>query len=744
MSNDLSSLFQESDDDAFFASIEPHRVPHRIELHPPAVVIEQVHESNVHPTGHQFPPIPEPTVIHSEHLHVSHPGMARARQHSSDAAPISEPTDIHSGHLHVSHPGMGSAREPASPPSSAPMSLIAARRLNRKTEELFKPEQDIIYNKPSIGTSLPPPPMVHVASPVASMAHVAQHSAHVAPHGAYVAPAGAHMVPPTAHAVGSPSVVVPPLIAVPSHMPPAHVPAAPHVAESFGASSPVHVPGPFDMAPPPHVAEPFVAGSLNMTGPFDMAPPLHVSDSFGAASSSTLTSQFNMAPPAYLPHLSAPPMVGPAVSPRAPLHVNDPYLMAPVVPRVAAPFPHASFPVASHAPPLPESKRPSMRAIVSFGFGGRIVVAGGRLGSRVKLSTLKALLGDAKWVQDIETGPGPLGTVSGLTTECVSSFLNRPNADASFSWSSIPDSEYMSKYLLGDKFFSNLGVNLSTQYNSETLRPLLTSLVQGDMRAAIQFANTHPQVYPIVMALASIHSAEFFRESILALAANESNEWIQFSAQDRILLSVLKKTITVFASTSPLFPPIDAETLQHWKLYLALVGSFTKTGGSGGSQFLSRLGSALVAEGHVVAGQLCMLVAQPRLDSVDSVNACVCLIGVDHKRNVARLLDPYALQISEIFEYMQRLNGAPFFVGLQPFKFAYAAMLAGDLGLFDLAEKYLTVINAFVKAVPTGQFSSSFRAAIRELEDRINGATKHIVRNENSSFSALWAGILGR
>ena len=467
------------------------------------------------------------------------------------------------------------------------------------------------------------------------------------------------------------------------------------------------------------------------------------------------------------------PFSGPISQPSHPVMRSPPAIQGPFEPQTMGPSTY--FPDA-------DSRRCGLKVCVSMGFGGRVVVAGGRFGMKVGLATMEQLLPTSPWLRDMQTMPGPLGSVSDLTTEGLLSWLG-PKTDQSppglgahpqFSWEGVSDSHLLASYLschlksskrrpggtaeFASVLWQNSLVGISP--GSSILFQFVAAVVAGQMQAAIALARDMPELHPFAMAVASIHSAEFFRESILLFADSigvgaipESLVQTEF---DNHLLELLKVAITVFASTSPLHPVVSEAAVSNWKLYLALIGSLVKPGSV--NQYLIRLGDALVGRRAVIGSQLCVMIglSSIQLDSVDARNSALAMLTVDHKNpaNIPRLLDSHALQASEILEYALRRSSADpssFFVSLQPFKFAYASLLASDLGFFDLAERYLVVLAAFVRAVPTGRYSAHLRTAIRDLETRIADSKVRVnVHNAGhggisdvgqAALGALWGGI---
>jgi len=314
-----------------------------------------------------------------------------------------------------------------------------------------------------------------------------------------------------------------------------------------------------------------------------------------------------------------------------------------------------------------------------------------------------------------------------------------------------------------------------------SLERFISAIISSNLNSLMELTKSHPQLHPFAMALCSIHSAEFFRESILSFAASVGSTTQEVPNRqsliesDEMNLKILREILIIFASTSGAHKfEISDLAITHWRLYVCIIASLLKPSQAGGtpppngSLFLLRLGDELVRRGKVMAGQICILLSGSKdnvLDSVDNPNGLVCLIGVDH-RSIGRVLDPHGLLLSEMYEYSWRVNAFGFspaaapgasdppgvFASLQPFKFAYAAFLAGDLGMFDLAIKYLELVNAFLRSLPTNRYSIQLRTAMRDLEMRIMDAGFNASTNGRQSvvgisdvgqaaLGAIWGGI---
>ena len=610
------------------------------------------------------------------------------QQPASSVTPLSFTSPV--ALLSVSLPAVSPA------PGNVRPSLIAARRAQQQTSDLLQPEQDRIYKQYNPHPVVPPPP-----PPTVVPSRSAEHR------GPFDSPA-----PPAHQARHVFPIPVP--MPVPGMGSPALHPAAPSHVPLMG----------------PQALKPVIPSPVSVTGPAALNPvnPITV------------------------------PVIGRPVQPSG------------------VPFPAPAVGQIQNVPSMAAAgtaqggdRTVGLRVFCSIGFGGRIVVGGGRFGMRVGLGTIRDCLRSSprthQLMSDLETVPSALGTVSPFVTEQVLAQSFPCVQGDRFSLRSLPDSQLLWAYLqslLRPRVFGQatprqqflaglfeLGIRAVMDVNTVLFR-FVAQVVAGDLRAAIGLANECTDLFPIAMAIASIHSAEYFRESVLAFAntvgIQRSPTPLIQADSDHILLSVLKTCITAFASTvSSENVAVDQTSLvQWWKVYVSVIASLIKPGSPGdastGPSFLVRVAQTLSENGNVCAGHLCILLSGRRsqLDAVDAHDAIISVLGADHKNmsHFHRLLDPGPLVLSEAFEYAGRSPTVPFFVPLLPWKFAHASMLASDLGMFDVAERYLEIVNACLRAVPAGRYSSFFRAALRDLEDRIHGS-----RASGQSTPAAGGGI---
>lgn len=141
-------------------------------------------------------------------------------------------------------------------------------------------------------------------------------------------------------------------------------------------------------------------------------------------------------------------------------------------------------------------------------------------------------------------------------------------------------------------------------------------------------------------------------------------------------------------------------------------------------KFLTHLGNTLISPPYsdaCAAHTAYLLTGAHTLQPVDHPNELMALLGVEHKntKNFKYLLEPFALEMSEVYEYARRLCDSQFFsVSIQPFKMSYAYVLT-DLGLRQISQRYLELLVEFRKAAGSSKYSDAFRVKCRELADRL-------------------------
>lgn len=163
-------------------------------------------------------------------------------------------------------------------------------------------------------------------------------------------------------------------------------------------------------------------------------------------------------------------------------------------------------------------------------------------------------------------------------------------------------------------------------------------------------------------------------------------------------------------------------SLEDWPVHIALAASvllpaepelFTR--------MVEEVAETLAGRGDTFGAHLCYLLTGKQPDSVDAPSSVIAVIGVEHRDpgNFGSLLDPLALQLTEVYEYALRCGDPQALCpSIQPFKLVYAQILA-DAGLLDQARKYMALLQAFVKAMPQKKLSDAFRLGMREFTEQL-------------------------
>lgn len=157
-------------------------------------------------------------------------------------------------------------------------------------------------------------------------------------------------------------------------------------------------------------------------------------------------------------------------------------------------------------------------------------------------------------------------------------------------------------------------------------------------------------------------------------------------------------------------------------------------------RFLFALGNALNVDADPFAAHVNLLLCGHSLESVDHPNSHLALLGVEHKStaNFRLMLEPFSLQMSEVFEYAQRLgNQQALCMSIQPFKMGYAYNLT-ELNQSATAQRYLELLADFRKAVPSSKYSDAFRVRSRELGEKLAGGQK--TGGYSSGGGDMWGG----
>jgi len=289
-------------------------------------------------------------------------------------------------------------------------------------------------------------------------------------------------------------------------------------------------------------------------------------------------------------------------------------------------------------------------------------------------------------------------------------------------------------------------------------------LACGDTAGALAGAS-EPSLWPHALIVAQLTAPEAFKRllsqisgAILKPAASAGDAAVGGNAQltdversDPLVQALLLLYDIVGRGAVPATLPDNV--VGAWPAYVAIFCGVLRPSQyqSLAIAFLEKVGQKLIDHGDAFGAHVCHLLCGRTLEAVDSPTALVSLLGVDHRnpKNFGSLLEPLAAQLSEIYEYALRCGDQDALCPtLQPFKLVHAQILA-DLGLVDKANRYITILQAFVKAVPQSRLSEAFRASMRELNEQLSPsyssmpattsseAPKSMVQNIGGFFSGL-------
>ncbi|KAH3768078.1 protein transport protein SEC16B [Pelomyxa schiedti] len=169
--------------------------------------------------------------------------------------------------------------------------------------------------------------------------------------------------------------------------------------------------------------------------------------------------------------------------------------------------------------------------------------------------------------------------------------------------------------------------------------------------------------------------------------------------------------------------------LDRWRENLAVVLANNKMNTDRG--VIGELGDRLwTVRGNVVSAHFCYCIADYAFGFCDNPNTRLVLLGADHKRK-SQWITPQAIQATEVYEYSKLLGNPQFNLpSLHVFKFIYAQWLA-DLGLVDLATKYVrTVTSVKLSQMPHNRPNSIFSHYLGVFSERLKA---HTTSDSNSS-----------
>jgi len=414
--------------------------------------------------------------------------------------------------------------------------------------------------------------------------------------------------------------------------------------------------------------------------------------------------------------------------------------------------PLAPKPVAEGQQAAANSLRPPC-AVIAFSVDGRILKAApsGKAKEIAIQDILKDKLGE--WHADLDAFPGPFGRVENSTTEALQQYLEKlssrleagsvENCSLESAMNHPHSAAIACKFLFSllatggrvqsQAFWSHFSPVLakraaSLRQSGETTatQSFCARLCSGDVPGALQDACVSG-LWSHALAVSRLVSPDAcdgillkFRDSLSSPHANKGSAGL--SEQELADPAVQALLLLYEALGKGSAPEISEKALAGWPAFLAVFSLLLRPCDHRNLAvtFIEALAARLAGIGDIFAAHTCYLITGERsLEAVDAPSSLVCLMGVEHRtpKNFSRLLEPMALQLSEAYEYAVRTGNADALCPtLQPFKLAHAMLLA-EVGLTDKARRYMTLLQAFVKAVPQNRLSDAFRSSMREFNE---------------------------
>ncbi|CAE7353491.1 Sec16a, partial [Symbiodinium necroappetens] len=394
-------------------------------------------------------------------------------------------------------------------------------------------------------------------------------------------------------------------------------------------------------------------------------------------------------------------------------------------------------------------------AIIAFSVDGKMLQA--VPGKSIKEHSVEELLGHhaGQWQESLQAFPGPFGRVESSTTDVLLRHLEsmalsfdkgEVGCSTLESATGFPHSAAIASRFLAclvkaggkvqsDEFWQLFTPVLASRASSlreagdlSPMQRICARLCKGEVSGALEDAGK-AGLWSHAMAISRLVDPPSFDTVLLrfseAASAGSNEVSPGLSAQELQDPAVLALLLLYETMAKGGQPDISDKAMAGWPAIAAMFSLLLRPceHRNDAVKFIEILASRLASAGDVFAAHVCYLMTGERtLEAVDAPSSMVCILGVEHRspKNFARLLDPLALQMSEAYEYAIRCGDADALCPtIQPFKLAHAMLLA-DVGLVDKARRYMTLLQAFVKAVPQNRLSDAFRSSMREFHEVLN------------------------
>lgn len=363
------------------------------------------------------------------------------------------------------------------------------------------------------------------------------------------------------------------------------------------------------------------------------------------------------------------------------------------------------------------------------------------------------------WYSELESFPGPLGRIETSTTEAIIDHLQkvatgfeetRTSHCTLDSASKHPHSAALAcQFLIGllkangrvqsDEFWQHFSFVLAKraaalQESCEptALQKICARLARGEVLAAVEDA-CEAELWSHALVLSRLISEDLSDRVLLrfttslARGKKQADMFGSTGLTPQELADPFVRALLLLYETlgKGSIPEIPEATLPSWPAIVALFALLLRPCDqrSLAVSFIEALAAKLAAFGDIFGAHVCYLLTGERtLEAVDAPSSLVCLLGVEHRnpKHFSCLLEPLPLQLSETYEYAMRCgNPDALCPTIQPFKLAHAMLLA-DVGLTEKARRYMTLLQAFVKAIPQNRLSDAFRSSMRDFNETLN------------------------
>ncbi|ANM69872.1 RGPR-like protein [Arabidopsis thaliana] len=159
----------------------------------------------------------------------------------------------------------------------------------------------------------------------------------------------------------------------------------------------------------------------------------------------------------------------------------------------------------------------------------------------------------------------------------------------------------------------------------------------------------------------------------------------------------------------------SSSMLDNWEENLGIITANRTTDDD---LVIIHLGDSMWKErGEIIAAHICYLIADKNFDPY-SESARLCLVGADHWKCPRTYASPDAIQRTELYEYSKTLGNSQYILlPFQPYKIIYAHMLA-EVGKLSTAQKYC---QAVIRCLKTSRSSEveMWKQFASSLEERI-------------------------